>query len=295
MKTIDTLRDDMYAVADGTIPLEDTEIEEFAKTFATGLEEKFKTFLKRTRRPEEFTGAVRLSSIGSPCARKLWYKHNAVEPDEPLPPWVLIKFFFGDMIEALMETLVQASGHTIEGQQEELKFAGVKGHRDGKIDGHTIDFKSASTFSFLKQSKGLLKEDDPFGYLTQLHTYDYADTARDPDKPPYIVTMDKQHGHIAVVEYPNTADAGQLEATVEDRVAVVTGEGIPARPFEPVADGKSGNLKLDTMCGYCDFKQRCWPELRTFIYSNGPRFLTTVSKVPNVPEIVDGQVKREGF
>lgn len=294
-KTLDTLRDDMYAVADGSTPLKDEEIAEYAKTFAKGLEEKFTTFLKRSRRPDKFTGAVRLSSIGSPCARKLWYKQQQLETDEPLPPWVLIKFFFGDMVESLMESLVTASGHKLEGQQDTLHFAGVEGHRDGKIDGHTIDFKSASTFSFKKQASGKLTEDDPFGYLTQLHTYDYADPERDATKSPAIVAMDKQHGHIAVVEYPVTISKEQLKADVNERVLEVTGDAVPPRPFSDEPQGKSGNMKLQTVCSYCDFKQRCWPELRTFIYSNGPVFLTSVTKTPAVPELVDGEIKREEF
>jgi hypothetical protein len=40
-------------------------------------------------------------------------------------------------------------------------------------------------------------------------------------------------------------------------------------------------------CGYCSFRKECYPEARTFIYSNGPVFLVDVKKVPNVLEVID--------
>lgn len=61
----------------------------------------------------------------------------------------------------------------------------------------------------------------------------------------------------------------------------------PERAFQPEPDGKSGNMKLGLQCSYCNMKHACYPNLRTFIYSNGPRYLTTVVKTPDVPE-VDG-------
>ena len=59
----------------------------------------------------------------------------------------------------------------------------------------------------------------------------------------------------------------------------------PTKCYEPVADGKSGNMKLPVGCSYCSYKHECYPKLRTFIYSNGPKFLTEVGKVPSVLEV----------
>jgi hypothetical protein len=72
--------------------------------------------------------------------------------------------------------------------------------------------------------------------------------------------------------------------------AMVKGS-IPDRCYPPVEDGKSGNLKLSVGCSYCGYKFKCWDDvnegkgLRTFIYSNGPRFLVNVEREPDVYEV----------
>ena len=57
--------------------------------------------------------------------------------------------------------------------------------------------------------------------------------------------------------------------------------------YEAVPDGKSGNMKLSVGCSYCQFKEHCYPDLRTFAYANGPKFLVTVVNEPRVQEIPD--------
>ena len=57
---------------------------------------------------------------------------------------------------------------------------------------------------------------------------------------------------------------------------------------ETVPDGKSGNRKLAVGCSYCPYKFTCWHEVRTFIYSSGPRYLTEVFNEPKVTEIQAG-------
>jgi len=42
---------------------------------------------------------------------------------------------------------------------------------------------------------------------------------------------------------------------------------------------------LPVGCSYCAFKHECYPELRTFIYSNGPKFLVEVARAPTVMEV----------
>ncbi len=67
----------------------------------------------------------------------------------------------------------------------------------------------------------------------------------------------------------------------------------PAKCYSDVPDGKSGNRKLDVGCIYCDYKRDCWKDandgqgLRVFDYATNPRYLTQVSKMPNVEEITD--------
>ncbi len=61
------------------------------------------------------------------------------------------------------------------------------------------------------------------------------------------------------------------------------------------ADGKSGNRKLGTKCSYCGVKHLCWDySLRAFNYSGGPRFLTQVVRLPDVPELnIDNPLEGE--
>ena len=81
----------------------------------------------------------------------------------------------------------------------------------------------------------------------------------------------------------------------KDRVVhlkdVVADDKIPSKCYADIPDGMSGNRKLAVSCSYCDYKVTCWSDanngtgLRKFIYANGPRYLTTVSKVPDVKEV----------
>jgi hypothetical protein len=55
--------------------------------------------------------------------------------------------------------------------------------------------------------------------------------------------------------------------------------------YETVPDGKSGNQKLAVGCSYCVYKKQCWPSVRGFLYSTGPRYLTEVIHEPKPLEI----------
>ena len=107
------------------------------------------------------------------------------------------------------------------------------------------------------------------------------------------LAMDKQSGALCVLEYDldDTKHpmydqySGDIEDRIEHVKKSVEGEDRPSLCAEPVPDGKSGNLKLPTICSYCQYKRHCHPDLRTFIYSTGPRYLTTVNKKPDVLEL----------
>lgn len=136
-------------------------------------------------------------------------------------------------------------------------------------------------------------ETDNFGYLTQLGSYHYAGLKAgfdiDPDRYAFLV-FDKQHGHICLDIHQ--ADKNKdWEAFFQERKNIVNGDTLPPRKYDAVPDGKSGNMKLDTVCSYCDIKHRCWPGLRTFVYSYGPVFLTKVAREPNVPEVKVSDIK----
>lgn len=281
MKTIDTLVEDIEAVIKGNGGWTKT----ISKLMADNIADMAGNRFGQRQEPR---GYLSLSSIGTPCERKLWYKVNKTEQSEELPANALLKFFFGDMIEELVLALARAAGHRVEGCQDRLDVHGIKGHRDAVIDGVTIDVKSASPMSFKKFKSGELCNDDPFGYISQLSSYVYAGKddplVEDKARGGFLV-VDKVNGSLCLDVYDFSNQMENKEGEMQRAKNIVAGE-MPDRKFEPVPQSKtSPNTKLPTMCSYCDFKKTCWPELRTFIYSNGPVFLVDVVNEPDVYEV----------
>ena len=282
MKSIHTLVDDIYEVIETTGGWD----EAISKYCASNLEEVFNT---RLANREERPASLRLSAMGTPCPRKLWYSINEPDGGETLPAHVRLKFLYGDILEELLISLAKAAGHNVEGCQDALEVDGIVGHRDCVIDGITVDVKSASSYSFSKFASGTLRENDSFGYISQLSSYVYAGrdhpTESHPSHGAFLV-IDKVSGKICLDYHDLTAD---IETKLEDinrvRDTINDTETVPPRSFEPEPDGKSGNEKLPIFCSYCDKKFKCHPNLRVFAYSNGPTFLTKVSKLPRVQEV----------
>lgn len=230
--------------------------------------------------------SLRMSNIGQPCKRKLWYYVNlpgTVEPD--LTPSTMLKFFYGDIIETLVLSLAKAAGHDVQGEQDEISVEGVKGHRDCVIDGMVVDVKSASSMSFEKFKYNRLKTEDPFGYIGQLTGY-LAAAQDDPlvtnKNEAAFLAIDKQHGHIVLDVYDLRDEVEDFPKEVSVTKAVVNATIVPPRAFEDVPEGKSGNMKLCAACSYCDYKDLCWPGLKQYFYARGPVWLTKVVKEPRV-------------
>lgn len=234
--------------------------------------------LKEAGEARKFT--LRLSQLGRPD-RQLWYDaHHKGEP-EKLTASTKMKFLFGDILEDLLLFLATEAGHEVTDQQKELVVDGVKGHMDCKIDGVPVDTKSASTRAFEKFRDGTLRHQDDFGYMWQIAAYCHAEGA---PKGAFFA-IDKQMGHMCVLEVPKE-ELGyyNVRERVAEQKATIALNKPPERCYDDDLDGKSGNRKLGTACSYCKHKIECWPELRVFLYSNGPRFLTKVVRQPDVPE-----------
>ena len=277
MKNINTLIEDVKKVLVEPHKFSDNAVSEFAESLA-------KTVINRIN-PDKRGGSLRLSNLGKSCDRELYYDVNAPELGEDLPFEARMKFLFGDILEELLIFLAKEAGHTVTGQQDQLDLNGIKGHRDAVIDGMQVDVKSASSISYKKFKDGLTPEQDSFGYLTQQNNYLEA-SQDDPlltikDKFAFFV-IDKQLGHIHLDIHEKSKQ--NYRALAEQRKEMVLGP-LPDRGFSSEEDGKSGNRKLGTKCSYCSYKKECWPMLRTFLYSNGPRYLTRVERLPDVPEV----------
>jgi len=281
MKNVKTLVKDMYKTLEGRGNWDETRSKNLANGISVLSNQRFS-------KPQEPRAYLSLSSIGTPCKRKLWYKVNKAGEGESLTPNTLLKFFYGDMIEELILELAIASGHTVEGQQDRLNVHGIKGHRDAVINGMTIDVKSCSNYAFKKFKKGKLRDDDPFGYISQLSSYVYAgkDDPLVTDKTHgAFLAVDKQTGHICLDVYDFTEELKTKEKEMLAAKDMVE-KDIPEERIDAVPQSKtSPNTKLSMQCSYCEYKYLCWDKVRTFIYSYGPEYLTDVVNEPKVPEV----------
>ena len=217
--------------------------------------------------------------------RYLWNHVNGTE-GEKIQPHTYVKFMYGHLIEEMLLFLTRMAGHSVTDEQKVCKVEGIVGHMDCKIDGVVTDVKSASSFGFKKFKDGSLVDDDSFGYIDQIKAYahDCGETQVG------WLTMDKANGHLTYLKYDlENTDNEKLKEPIADRLKhikhLVKGEEPTEYCYAPVPDGKSGNMKLAIGCSYCQFKEHCYPNMRVFKYSFGPKFLVDVVNEPRVEEI----------
>jgi hypothetical protein len=253
----------------------------FTEELATNLGQDISITLRAQLGEDRPASRLRLSQMGPRCPRALWYSVHQPELAEPLQAYAEIKFSFGHILEALAITLAKASGHEVTGEQDELVLDGVKGHRDCVIDGCIVDVKSASSRSFQKFKDKSLGQNDPFGYLDQLDGYVVASLddplVRVKDRG-YLLAIDKQLGHMVLYEHIVRPDS--IRARIQDYKRIVESSSPPPCECGTTPDGQSGNIKLDTRASYSNYKYACFPNLRTFLYADGPRYLTKVVRRP---------------
>jgi len=252
--------------------------------------ENVKEILRNNITEHEFDKRkLRMSNIGKKD-RQLWYSYNGYE-GEKLLPHTRIKFLYGHLIEEMVLALTKLAGHDVTHEQKQVEVDGIKGSMDCKIDGVLTDVKSASSYGFKKFKDGSLVNDDPFGYIDQIKGYAHAEGTTDIG----WLVMDKTNGHLTYLKY-DMADESQwywsklnffsIPERIKNIKKVVESDTPPERCYKAIPDGKSGNMKLPVGCSYCAYKHDCWGEdLRTFLYSNGPRYLTQVVHLPNVIEV----------
>jgi hypothetical protein len=230
---------------------------------------------------------LRLSQMGPQCPKALWHSINTPEQAQPFPPWTQFKFSLGHVTEGLAISLAKGAGHSVVGEQDELVLDGVKGHRDCIIDGHIVDVKSCNGRTYQKIKEGGLAQDDLFGYLWQLDGYMLA-SSNDPlvsvkDKS-FILAVHKELGHMCLYEHKLTeARTKSLRERIARYKRIVEADGAP--PCECELELSGSNRKLGVRASYSQYKYCCFPNLRCFLYSGGPVYLTEVKYEPSVPEI----------
>jgi len=286
MKSIYTLVDDIYKLVKTKRVAKDVDIEKCIDDFGESVKDLMrKEFVNGG--PRDYR-KLRMSNIGRKD-RFLWNHYNNVEKHDDMQPHTLVKFLYGHLIEELLLFLTRASGHEVTAEQKKCEVSGITGSMDCKIDGVVTDVKSVSSYGFKKFKDGSLAYDDPFGYVAQIKGYAEAEGQTTFG----WLAMDKQNGHLTYLMY----DQEDTQAPVHEKIGFDITDRIehvqtmvlqpepPEHCYQPKEDGKSGNKKLDIGCSYCAYKKSCWPGLRAFSYSTGPRFLTEVVNEPKVQEI----------
>lgn len=282
VKQIDTVVEDIYELVDKgvTIPASNTNLDMFLMDMEAAIIKQ----LDPAKR--QHGGHLRMSNIGK-GDRQVWYDVIGNDTKEELTPDTRLKFLFGDMIEALLIFLVKEAGHDVTMEQHQVEIEGIKGHIDCKIDGAMVDIKSASSYSFKKFADGTLADNDSFGYMAQISAYAHAEKSKDCG----FLVMDKTLGKLVYSPVDSMDRIDPVARIKHMKDVVADTDTPPPRCHEPVADGKSGNMKLGVNCSYCAHKTACWSDandgqgLRLFIYSNGPRWLTNVAVLPRTIEL----------
>jgi hypothetical protein len=279
VKTLQTLPKDIHQLFNPDSHHEASE--ELLDEFANNLKEILRVRLAGRERREG--QGIRFSSLGKPDRQVYFDHHPDPQREEELRPATYLKFLYGDVIEQLYLYLAKEAGHSVTDEQREIEVDGIKGHIDAIIDGTVVDVKSASSYAFKKFEEGTVEQDDPFGYVAQLAGYASVLT---PGKDAAWWAVDKSTGDMCISPLKSVVIKHyQPEERIAHLKEVVQQPEPPPLCYDPVPDGKSGNMKLPTGCSYCKHKFRCHPDVRLFLYSNGPRYLTTVVREPDVPEI----------
>jgi hypothetical protein len=285
MKSTYNLVSDIYKLVESKEVAEGVDIEACIDQFGEAVKVLMRQEFTEKR---DDSRKLRMSNIGRED-RYLWNVYNDVDKGEDIQPHTYVKFLYGHIIEEMLLFLTRAAGHEVTDEQKKCEVNGIKGSMDCRIDGVVTDVKSASTFAFKKFKEGTLAYDDPFGYVAQIKGYAHSEG----ETKFGWLAMDKQNGHLTYLLY----DTEDTQAPIHDLISYDIGERIehikkvveqkepPSVCYEPIADGKSGNQKLAIGCSYCSYKKECWPSVRGFAYSSGPRYLVEVHNEPKVQEI----------
>ena len=285
MKSTYNLVSDIYKLVESKEVAEGVDIEACIDQFGEAVKVLMRQEFTEKR---DDSRKLRMSNIGRED-RYLWNVYNDVDKGEDIQPHTYVKFLYGHIIEELLLFLTRAAGHEVTDEQKKCEVNGIKGSMDSRIDGVVTDVKSTSTFAFKKFKEGTLAYDDPFGYVAQIKGYAHSEG----ETKFGWLAMDKQNGHLTYLLY----DTEDTQAPIHDLISydirdriehikkMVEQEEPPEVCYEPIADGKSGNQKLAVGCSYCSYKKECWPSVRGFAYSSGPRYLVEVHNEPKVQEI----------
>lgn len=211
-----------------------------------------------------------MSNIGKPLCQ-LQMESKGAKSERYNPHILPIRFAVGDMIEHWLMMIIKASGVPVNDTDIrcELDLLGerVGGIADIDIDNGLYDVKSTSDFQYRKYQQGFSKvyEDDPFGYVVQGAMYDEA--VGRPFKG--WIVINKNNGNMCICNTPvNWKEKYKPEALKVAEIAMKTIKENAdfKRSFSDMDEmwykKSTGNRILGFNCGWCDYKNVCWPGLQ---------------------------------
>jgi len=271
----------LEGLSDGTpLPLTEEDID----NTLSGIKEALMSWAAPSERNKDFT--LRMSNIGKPI-RQLWYEKRDPDGRGSVNGPTQIKFLYGHVLEEIVLMLVRMAKYKVTDEQKEVDVDGILGHMDCKIEGEVVDIKSASNFAFKKFEQGRLAQDDPFGYLGQLAGYEAAEGT---DNGGFLV-INKESGELCM-HRPEDLDKPNINTKINNTISALNVDTPPELCYNPIPDGKKGNLKLPKGCSWCKYKFECHKDsnngrgLRVFKYANSLSYLTHVESEPKVEELL---------
>jgi hypothetical protein len=282
-KTLDTLVQDIYDKLDTLTEGKSLNVsEETADAFGEAMK---KALLHWSAEHPVDKPTLRMSNVGKPN-RQLWYDMKSENQKNNFTAPVQIRFLYGHILEEVVLFLARLAGHEVTDEQKEISVSGIKGHMDCKIDGEVVDIKTASGFAFKKFKEGTLPDDDPFGYMAQIAGYEEAEGTQHGG----FLTLNKESGELALFR-PQELDKPNIKQRIKTLKAQIKKDTPPELCYNPVPDGKAGNMKIARGCTWCRHKFVCHSDandgegLRVFKYSKKLEYLTNVVKLPRVKEV----------
>ncbi len=281
MNVVEDIYKELDKLNDGPLDIP----EETLQNFGLAMTQVIKEWSQPKARDNKFY--LRMSNIGKP-ARRLWFDKQTEAENRRLEPSLFVKFLYGHLLEEVILFLVRMSGHKVTDEQKEIDIEGIKGHMDCKIDGTVVDVKSASNFSFSKFKKGLLREDDPFGYIAQLSAYEEAEQSTDAG----FLVINKETGELCLHQ-PDELDKPNVKNHIKELKKKLDLDTPPALCYSPIPEGKAGNMRIAKNCMYCPYKKECFKDsnngkgLRAFRYAKGLTYFTEVKNEPKVDEVYE--------
>ena len=220
---------------------------------------------------------VRSSNVGKPCCQ-LQAEAAGIEKN-PMPYNHIMRMMLGDLSEVLLNLMLKLSGANITGAKTKVKWKlaadlpVVEGENDIEIDGKVYDIKSASPWAYeYKWLKGCssIGEEDNFGYIGQLLSYSVSQ-----GKPPGgWVVLNKSTGEVIVVEFQMPKEEiKEVIKKCRTNTRIIQENHTFTKCFEDFEETfngkKTGNKRLPTICGFCQFIRHCWPraELKSQVQS----------------------------